>query len=408
MDVKAKNRIKRTLLWLGGALLVALAAWSFRPRPVLVEVAEVERGPLRVTVDGDGKTRVKERYVVAAPLGGSMARITLHAGDRIDESTPITVITPMAPPLLDVRSRAEAESRVKLAEASLERSQANVETAREVATHAQAELDRQALLLSRGAAARAQYDESATLARTKQRELDAARFALEADRQQVAVSRAALFSPGAAREGGRAIVHAPVAGTILRVLKEDAGPVSMGAPLVEVGDLAQLELVVDLISTEAVQVEPGFEALVEHWGGAAQLAARVRRVEPSAFTKVSALGVEEQRVNVVVDLVSSPRSANALAVKDPPPPLGDGYHAEVRIVVWQIPDAVRVPLGALFREGDSWAVFVVEGGVARKKLLRIGHRDSSAAEVEEGVTPGQRVIIHPGDKVKDGSKVAEG
>lgn len=406
---------RKRIVW-GAVLAVVLGvvAWSFRPVPLRVESALIGRGPLRVTVAGEGKTRVRERYQVLAPLGGRMARITLRPGDRVEKDAVVTVIDPVEPPLLDVRTRAEAEARVRTAEASLVRATAAVEVSRTTLETAETEAERQRLLVSRGAAARAQLDVAEAELKRRVGEPAASRAAAEADRYQLEAARASLlgFRGNARAEGvGRVPVRAPVSGSVLRVLREDAGVVAPGTPLIELGDLQALEVVVDLLSTQAVQVELSDEAILDQWGGGRQLTGRVRRIEPSGFTKVSALGVEEQRVNVVIDLGLGPGPGPgevqpvAGGERNATPALGDGFQVEAHVVVWQADKALKVPMGALFREGDRWQVYVAEAGRAHRRTITIGHRSDVEAEVLSGLAEGDRVILHPGDKLGEGSRV---
>ena len=409
---KWRMKWRKRLLW-GAVLLggLAVVAWAFRPVPLRVESAPVVRGPLRVSVSGEGKTRVRERYQVLAPLGGRMARITLRPGDRLDKDAVVTVIDPVEPPLLDVRTRAEAEARVRAAEASLVRATAAVEVARVAMETAETAAGRQRLLVSRGAAARAQLDVAESELKRRIGELAAARAGAEADRYQLESARASLLgfqdqdTKTKAQGARRVPVRAPVGGSVLRVLREDAGVVAAGTTLVELGDLQALEVVVDLLSTQAVQVELGDEAILDQWGGGRPLTGRVRRIEPSGFTKVSALGVEEQRVNVVIDMGPGGDPPVAGGERSTTPALGDGFQVETHVVVWQADAVLKVPVGALFREGDRWQVYVAEGRRAHRRTITIGHRSDVEAEVLSGLSEGDRVILHPGDKLGEGSRV---
>lgn len=406
-------------LALAAVAALALVAVMARPKREPVEAAQVVRGPLRVTVDGEGKTRVRERFTVAAPVSGQMTRVEVRAGDRLDPSTVITRIDPSVTPLLDVRSRAEAEARVLAAQASASRSQAVLAGARAAAKYAATEQARQEKLSASGAGTQAQLDQANLERERRDREVESARMSLQADLFQLQAARAAIIGPGdrahaappgkgAPRRGGSTavLVRSPLGATVLRVLRESEGPVAAGTALLEVADLSSaqsLEMVVELVSTEAVKVHEGMPALIERWGGTVTIEGKVRRVEPSAFTKISALGVEEQRVNVILDFTPPAPQAGATT-------LGDGYQAEVRIVTWTAPSLLKVPMGALFRHaeggrGDGWAVFVIESGKARLRTVTIGHHDGMEAEVLAGLAESDRVILHPGDKIAHGVAV---
>lgn len=381
-----------------GLALVALLVYAFWPKPLVVESDVITKGPLVVTVDGDGRTRIKDRFVVSAPVGGQMERITLRPGDKIQLGSRITLVTPIEPPLLDARSKAQAEAQVKLARATESQASSRVRTAEAALQHAKAELDRMRQLEKLGGSTKSALEDAELAARTASAELDSAKFGVGVARSQVEVSAAALLRATGKEGENQATVEvkSPVDGAVLRVLTESAGVVMAGAPLVEIGDPAGLEVVLDLLSSDAVLVKPGAETWLEHWGGESRLMGRVRLVEPSGFTKVSALGVEEQRVNVVVDFSTDAADRASL---------GDGYRVHARIVVWQKPDVIRVPLSALFRDGDAWAVFLVAGERAQKRTVEIGHRAERYAEVLTGLAEADRVIVHPGDRLTDGGRV---
>lgn len=377
--------------------LVALLAYAFWPKPLDVETATITKGTLVVTVDGDGRTRIKDRFVVSAPVGGQIDRIALRPGDRLKLGAPITVVTPIEPPLLDARSRAQADAQHRLARAAEAQAAARVRTAEAAAEHAKAELGRMEQLDKMGGITRAALEDTQLAARTAAAELDSARFGVGVARSQVELAAAAL-SRVSGKEGDTTSVpvKSPVDGAVLRVITESAGVVAAGAPLVEIGDPGALEIVLDLLSSDAVLVKAGAEAWIEQWGGEGRLDGRVRLVEPSGFTKVSALGVEEQRVNVVADFTGDAAERAAL---------GDGYRVHARIVVWQKGDAIRVPLSALFRDGDRWAVFVVAADRAQKRIIEIGRRGDREAEVLSGLGEGDQVIIHPGDRLAPGARI---
>lgn len=380
-----------------GLLLVGLLVYAFLPKPLAVESAAVTKGALVVTVDGDGRTRIKDRFVVSAPVAGQIDRISLRPGDRIKLGAAITVVTPIEPPLLDARSRAQAEAQRRLARAAEEQASARVRTAEAAAEHAKTELGRMQALDKVGGVTRAAVEDAELAARTSAAELDSAKFGVGIARSQVEVAAAAVSRvTGKSGDTTNVQVKSPVDGAVLRVLTESAGVVAAGAPLVEIGDPSALEIVMDVLSADAVAIKAGAESWIEHWGGDKRLGARVRLVEPSGFTKVSALGVEEQRVNVVADFSDDPAERAAL---------GDGYRVHARVVVWQKADAVRVPLSALFRDGDRWTVFVLAADRAQKRAVEIGHRGEREAEVLSGLEENERVVVHPGDRLTDGARV---
>ncbi len=402
---------RRRLVW--GVVLLAVAAavaWALRPRPVPVDVAQVTRGPLEVTVDEEGKTRVHERYTVSAPVAGTVLRIELEPGDEVRDGQTVAVLEPAAPPLLDVRARAQAEARVAAARAAVDRAAAQRDAARAQAAYAASERDRMRRLAADQVVSRDQMEEAETAARTAEGEADAAGAAEVAARQELAAARAALLGAGAAGADRQPVeVPAPTGGVVLRRLRESEAVVTAGEPLLELADPADLEVVSDLLSTDAVRVSPGDPVRIEQWGGGQPLSGVVRRVEPGGYTKVSALGVEEQRVDVVIAF-TAPREAWQR--------LGDGYRVEVRVVVWHAADVLQVPAGALFRPGagpaagaveagsaDPWAVFVVEDGRAVLRRVEVGHRGELAVQVVGGLAAGDTVVLHPGDTVTDDTRV---
>lgn len=405
--------VRRQLVWGGAAVGLALALWwLWRPRPLAVDVAAVTRGPLVVTVDEEGETRVRKRYVVAAPTSGRLLRIDLDEGDAVAAGAAVARIEP-AP--LGPRDLAAAQARLEAAQAGERAAAARLGRAQAALAQAHRDAGR-AEQLHRAGTLSDDAREKARLAETsaaREHEeaghaVDAAVHEVEAARALLIAARAGAAGPaeGQGGDGGAAAgtpcagsapcveAIAPVTGRVLRVLEESERIVLAGTPLVELGDPGEIEIVADLLSRDAVRVRPGARVLVDDWGGPEALEARVRRVEPSGFTKVSALGVEEQRVNVVADLLAHE------------PRLGDGYRVEVRIVVWEAADVVQVPASALFRAGAEWAVFVVEGGRARERIVRVGEQGAFEAEVREGLAEGERVVLHPSDRLRDGARVS--
>lgn len=381
--------------------LVAVLAWLFRPQAVAVDLATVARGPLQVTVGDEGETRVRDMFVVSAPVPGLMRRIELKAGDRVvAEETVIARIEPSDPAFLDPRSEAEARAAVRASEAARAHAAAELRRTEAERDFAASELKRYEGLAARATISQSDLDAARRRARTAAAAVEEAVAGLRVRDSELEQARARLLAPGAKldrRAGCDCIlVRSPVSGSVLRVLTESEGVVSSGMPLVEIGNPHRIEIVTDLLSTDAVKVKPGQRALIEGWGGGRALGAVVRRVEPYGFTKVSALGVEEQRVNVILDITDPIELWRSL---------GHGYRVEPRIVLWESKDVLKVPLSSLFRQGDDWAAFVERGARARLAPVRIGHEDGFEAEVIEGLSAGDVVVLHPSDRVRDGARI---
>lgn len=385
--------LRRMLPWaIAAAVLGALAA-GLRPAPVEVEVATVARGPLRVTEDGTGRTRVRDRYQVAAPVGGHLERIGLREGDAVRAGDVVARLAAARPAPLDARTRAELAARLEAARAAQGEADASASRARVAADQAGRDLAR-ARELSAGGSMSAADVEGAELAR-RAREAEAAMSVAAVRRAagEAEAARAALAG-AEARSGERVALRAPATGRVLRVLHESEGPVAAGTPILELGDPGLLEAEIDLLTAQAVRIRPGARVELVGWGGGGALPGRVRSIDPAAFTKVSALGVEEQRVHVVV-------------VPDGPgwERLGDGWAVEGRITVSDRADALRVPAAALFRHGERWATFVVEAGRARLAPVDVAESTGVEAAVAAGLAEGARVVVHPSDKVRDGVRV---
>jgi HlyD family secretion protein len=396
-------------------VLAALLAWALAPRPVQVELAPVTRGRFETTIDEDGKTRLADRYVVSAPLAGRLARITLKEGDAVEADAPLAVLTPVLPAMLDERSRRELQARVASAQDNVARAGVRVERARVAVEQVRNDAQRNAQLARQGFIAPARLEADRLALQAAQREVESAAAERDMAVHDLEQARAALgvvrqgASSGAAAQG-RFTVRAPAAGRVLRVLQVSEAPVAVGTPLLEIGDTARLEVVAELLTTDALAARPGSRVMIERWGGPTTLVGRVRSVEPAAFTKVSALGVEEQRVRVVIDL-TSPQSAWQA--------LGDGYRVGVRIVTLSEDDAVQVPVSAVFplpardaAGGDAGpavaarhAVFVVDGGRARQVAVELGGRNGRMAWIRSGLAPGAQVIVYPPATVREGVKV---
>jgi HlyD family secretion protein len=390
--------IKRVVLAAVAAGVVALVVVALREKPVAVDVAVAEAGMLKVTVDEDGATRVKDRYVVSAPLTGSLARIELDPGDAVKQGELLARLVPLSPALLDERTKQSAEARVAASLAAQRQAKAMVERARAAQDFVKKDVVTQRELADKGVAARDSVERSELSLRTASADLDSARFGAKVADYEVEMARAALGRLGKRERPGaeeQFLVSAPVSGRVLKVLHKNEGVVQAGTPLVELGDPAALEVVVDVLTSDAVNVRPGAEAALVEWGGASLLAS-VRVVEPSAFTRLSALGVEEQRVNVVLDPAGPP---------EPWAKLGDGYRVKAEIVTHRKDDALQVPASAVFRRDSGWAVFRVDGETARLTDVRIGLRTQRRVEVVEGLAPGARVVLHPSDRIRDGAKI---
>lgn len=394
---------RRVMFWapIGGVTVLAVL-WLFWPRAVPVDFAAVAPGPLQVSVSDEGETRVKDVFVVSAPVPGLMRRIDLEAGDEVVAGKTVTArIEPSDPSFLDMRTAAEARAAVQAAEAAQKLAVASVRRAEAELDFAAAELRRYRGLAERDTVSANDLDAAQRRERTAAAALDEARAALRVRESELAQARARLMAPGMARRQRSTDcdcvnVYSPVSGRVLRVLNESEGVVTPGTPLVEIGDPAQLEIVADLLSTEAVKVRPGQRVLIEAWGGDDPLAGVVRRVEPFGFTKVSALGIEEQRVNVIIDFTDPPERWQRL---------GHGYRVEPRIILAAADQALKVPRAALFRDGERWAVFVNDGGRATLRHVTLGLENGLEAEVREGLAAGDQVVLQPGDRVSDGTRV---
>ncbi|MFO0789593.1 MAG: HlyD family efflux transporter periplasmic adaptor subunit [Pirellulales bacterium] len=416
--------------------IVAGLAYAFIPRPLEVDIVRVDRGTIRVTVDEDGKTRIREKYVVSAPLNGRILRISLDPGDEvIAGKTLLTMLEPRDPELLDARTIAQSEARVKAAEASLERMKPQLEKARQNQAYFEAEVVRYRKAFEGKGVSKSDLDNAEMQYHVASEELRSLRLSEQIAQFELEQARAALMhtrprpddaglasrtrpvamanaETPATFDGGTPAPHkpsadssnngwdfpifSPITGRVLRVFQESSAVVMPGTSLVELGDPADLEVEVDVLSRDAVKIHPGDEVLLEHWGQTAPLHGRVRVVEPSGFTKISTLGVEEQRVWVIVDLVESPERR---------PTLGDGYRVEARIVIDEAKNALRVPTSSLFRVGEEPAVFRVENGAARQHKVKVGRQNGLEAEITEGLAEGDLIVLHPSDQIEDGVRL---
>jgi HlyD family secretion protein len=381
------------------AAVVLVVGYGFRPQPVLVELATVRRGPLRVTVEEEGKTRVTDRFVVSAPVAGFARRLALEVGDPVREGQVLLLLEPLRPQVLDPRSRAEAEARVAAAEAALRAAEERARASAADAAYWRTQVARLEKLFATGDISGDQRDRAVTELQRAEASERAAAHAVEQARSEREAARAAL-AHSAARPGNPpaeiVTVRAPVGGRVLKVVHKSEGVVNAGQPLVEIANARSLEVEVELLSADAVRIGPGTLVRFERWGGEAPLEGRVRVVEPVAFTKVSALGVEEQRVRVIVDLTSPATQWRRL---------GDGYRVEAGFVLWEGQEVLQIPASALFRYQEGWAAFAVEQGIAKRRQVQVGHRNGLVAEILSGLAEGEQVIAHPDDTVKDGGAV---
>lgn len=392
----AKSHIKRNLILVGvGLLVLGLLAWAFYPKPLVVEVATVTQGRFERAVQEYGKTRVRERYTVSAPLAGRMGRVLLKQGDSVNLGDTVALLWPMVPAMLDERSRAEQAARVAAMASGLARAKANVGRAQAAVAQADAELKRSEALARQGFVSPSQNETGRLTSRLRAQELESARQEENAARHELEQSQVALRQVAQAPLGGLQpsfAVKAPVKGKVLKVLQQSEASVAAGSGLVELGDPSKLEVVVDILTEDATEVRPGAAVQLLNWGGPQALLGHVRWVEPAAFTKVSALGVEEQRVNVLIDL-----DAPAALLR----PLGDGFKVDVRVLVQVVEPAIMVPVSALFPIGSRSGLFVVEGGHAHLKEVSVEARNGESAWVKTGLAVGTQVIVYPDSKLKD-------
>ncbi|MES2759928.1 MAG: HlyD family efflux transporter periplasmic adaptor subunit [Pseudomonadota bacterium] len=382
-----------------GSVALALAAalaYGFYPAPLQLDIAAASRGPLRVTIEQEGRTRVVDRYVVAAPVAGFARRIALDVGSAVAAGDAVVELEALRPQPPDARSRAEAEARVRAAASNAGAAGQRDAAARADSALAQQELARVRALRAAGYATLADLDRAAGNAARSLALLHTAEFGAATAVHELAAARTALMYAAAPGTGGPLAVRAPVAGRVLKIPRKSEGPVGAGEALLEIGDPRALEVEVDLLSADAVRVRPGARVQFERWGGEAPLLGEVKRIEPAGFTKVSALGVEEQRVWVIVAL-TSPRAAWE--------PLGDGFRVEASFIVWEGHDVLQVPASALFRDSAGWAAYVVESGRARKRALRPGAGNGLQTQVVSGIAAGERIVVHPDDRVRDGVRV---
>ncbi len=407
----AANWTKRII---GAATLAAIAgglAWFAWPRPVLVDLATVARGPIEVTADDDGKTHVRHVYTVSAPIAGKVLRIShphgeqgpsLHVGDEVvANETVIALMQPTLPGFIDIRSRDQLQAEVLAAEAAIQQQEAEVQRISAALDFSRTEFQRaQTLLRTQSTSAQA-FDKAKFDVATNEAALASARAQVDMRRAVRASLAARLMDPANAAPPAEPTccvrVLAPASGRVLRIVQDSEATVLPGTPLVDIGNPLDLEIVADLLSTDAVQIKAGAAVRIDGWGGQ-PIKGKVVRVDPAGFLKVSALGIEEQRVRVTMDFVDPPDAWSKL---------GHDYRVVVHVTTWSASDALSVPVSALFRRGDQWTVFADQNGRAKAVPLQIGHRNNRLAEVVSGLAAGDRVVLHPSDRVIEGGRIAE-
>ena len=387
MQISARKTLYVAVLVTAAAGIVVL----FLPDPIDVDIAPVTIGPLVVTVDEDGETRAHDRYVVSAPVAGRVSRIELHEGDSVQARQLVAEIWPLP---LSARERDEQLARIASAQALSNEAREQVRRAKIEHEQAQRERKRMATLVQDGFVSPQAAEKTILAESTSANALDAARFRATSAAAELRAAKAAQLAI-AAKPGSRAAVRleSPVSGKVLRIPEKSERVVAAGTPLLILGDANQLEIVIDVLSNEAVNIKPGMPVLIEGWGGGEPLQAKVSVVEPYAFTKVSALGVDEQRVNVIADFVGSHAT------------LADAYRIEARVVVWRSDNALKAPASALFRKQDGWAAFVLEDGRARLREVTVGRRTAFEVQVLTGLEAGERTIVHPSNDIADGTRL---
>lgn len=388
-----RSKMRRIAVTSVVALVVlTLVVLALIPSPVEVETARVVRGPMRVTVDQEGESRARDRFVISSPVVGRLLRVEFDDGDAVKQNEVVARIDPLP---LNQREREEIQAQVESAEAALRQARARAAKAGENKAQAQRDRDRAEQLAKEKVISDQALEQARNTAITSTQEFEAAQYSVEVAASELKIARAGLISMRANPGKPRPLIalRSPVTGRVLRVLEKSERVVQAGTPILTLGEPDKIEIVADVLSTDAVKIRPGAPVLLVGWGGDRPLRARVRLVEPYGFTKISALGVEEQRVNVISDFV------------DPPGSLGDGYRVECEITVWAGENILKVPMSSVFRRGQGWSIFVIENGRARVRELEIGHRNETEVEILKGLSEGERVIFHPANQIADGIRV---
>jgi len=392
-------RKNRWIIVIAISIAVILAiVYGFMPRPVPVDIAKALRGPLTVTIEEEGKTRVKDRFVVSAPVSGFMRRIKLDVGDHVKKGQVVFELEPLRSPVLDPRSRAEAEAAVSAAEASLKAAEENARASAANAEYAKSNYERIKMLFKEGYTSKDALEQAESEAKRTEANRLSAEAAVNVARFEFDKARSALrySAEGVTNHGRIVAIRTPVDGRVLKIHRESEGVVNSGEPLIDIGDPGKLEVKVEVLSADAVKIKTGTTVLFERWGGDSVLSGKVRVIEPAGFTKISSLGVEEQRVLVIADITSIPESWQRL---------GDGYRVDARFIIWEGKDVLQVPASALFRKGEGWAVFVVKNKRAHLRQVEIGHHTGLVAEIVSGISEGEIVITHPDESIKDDMRI---
>lgn len=389
------------MFWAAAAVALAgLLVLAFRPQAVPVDLAQASSGPMIVAVRDEGRTRVRNEYIVSAPVAGQLLRVPFKAGAHVSAGETVARILPADPTFLDVRSRAETEAAARSAAASLALARSELERAQAQMKYALTEAERMGTLHARGLTSQESFDRALLQRRVAEADLATARESVRVREAEVELARARMLQPGAEEDPDAVVsVPAPISGRVLRVTQESRAVIASGAEILSLGDPNDLEVVAELLSTDAVEVDANARVLIENWGrDQPPLNGRVRVIEPSGFLKISALGVEEQRVNVVIDLTDPQEHWSAL---------GHGYRVEVAIVVWERDDVVQVPVSALFRDDEAWAVYRVEDGQAHATRVDVGRDNGRSAQILDGIAPGETIVLYPGEQIEDGTRVAQ-
>jgi len=385
-------------------LVIAAIIYGFLPKPVPVDVVQVTQKPLQVTVEEEGRTRVIDRYAISTPVAGYAQRIELDVGDAITQGQTLVSMDPLPSTVLDPRSRAQAQAQVNRAEDALQAAKENAKAAKASDDFAKVEYKRIKELCKTQCASKTEEDKAEADARRASANLRSANFAVEVARHELEAAKTTLqfaaSKGGSAKNGGQSpdkvVITSPINGSVLKINRESEGVIDVGQTLVEVGDPRTLEVVVEVLSADAVRISPGTKVLFERWGGEGTLQGVVRLVEPVGFTKISALGVEEQRVYVIADIISPHEQWQRL---------GDGYRVEAKFILWEEDNVLQIPASSLFREGNNWAVFVFKDDTAVRKTIEIGQRNGLSAQVLSGLSKNEYVITHPDDSIEDGVEV---